>query len=167
MTPNGKIDRKMLPAYQPTVAFAGTTRSDGPSTPMQELVASVWGELLGLASEQFGLRDNFLDLGGHSLLVMRAAAILEARTGKRVGPRTFIFETLEQVATQYEDVAPTEATPVRGSADEVRPATDQPNIVQPNAVQPSVVQPRQPSQSTSQKAAKLVGRVLSGLVRRD
>jgi len=64
----------------------------------------VWRELLGV--EQIDVVDNFLDLGGHSLLVMRAVAMLEARTGKRVSPRAFIFQNLEQLARDYEPDAP-------------------------------------------------------------
>jgi hypothetical protein len=44
-------------------------------------VATVWRELLSI--ERIAVTDNFLDLGGHSLLIMQAIAKLEARTGKR------------------------------------------------------------------------------------
>jgi hypothetical protein len=37
---------------------------------------------------------------------MQAIAKLEARTGKRVSPRTFIFQTLEQIARDFESKAP-------------------------------------------------------------
>jgi len=63
-------------------------------------VAAVWRELLSV--ERISVTDNFLDLGGHSLLIMQAVAKLEARTGKRVSPRIFIFQTLEQIAREYD-----------------------------------------------------------------
>jgi acyl carrier protein len=59
----------------------------------------VWRELLSI--ERIVVTDNFLDLGGHSLLIMQAIAKLEARTGKRISPSTFIFQTLEQIAREY------------------------------------------------------------------
>ena len=55
--------------------------------------------------------DNFLDLGGHSLLIMRAVARLEARTGKRLSPRTFIFQTLAQIARDYDVISAGPPTP--------------------------------------------------------
>ena len=65
MTPNGKLDRKALPApetYSP--------ESDGsyvaPRTPTEEVLARIWCEVLNL--KQVGIHDNFLELGGHSLL---------------------------------------------------------------------------------------------------
>jgi acyl carrier protein len=64
----------------------------------------VWRELLGI--ERISVTDNFLDLGGHSLLIMQAIAKLEARTGKRISPRTFIFQTLEQIARDYDTQRP-------------------------------------------------------------
>jgi len=99
LTPNGKVDRRALPAAD--VAPAGPAGSfNGPRTPGEQLVATVWRELLGV--ERISVTDNFLDLGGHSLLIMQAIAKLEARTGKRISPRTFIFQTLEQIAREYD-----------------------------------------------------------------
>ena len=77
-----------------------TTRRAPPS---EQLIAEVWRELLGV--ERIDVLDNFLDLGGHSLLIMRAVAMLEARTGKRLSPRAFVFQTLEQLARDYEQVS--------------------------------------------------------------
>lgn len=149
-TPNGKVDRKALPKYDGRESEAGPDRGETPRTPAQKLVAEVWMNLLGVP--HVTLRDNFLDLGGHSLLVMRAAEQLAARTGKRVGPRSFIFETLEQVATHYADVEqlPETATP--------KVEVGVPPTVQQNA--------HEPRPTSSQKAALIVGRVLSSFVRR-
>ena len=72
-------------------------------------MAAVWRELLGV--EAIGLRDNFLDLGGHSLLIMRAVAMLETRIGARLSPRAFVFQTLEQVAAECAASVPQSAPP--------------------------------------------------------
>jgi amino acid adenylation domain-containing protein len=108
LTPNGKVDRRALPAPADATAPAPTSYA-APRTAAEELVASVWRELLGVA--QVARADNFLDLGGHSLLIMQAVAKLEARTGKRVSPRAFIFQNLEQLAREYDGASPPPTTP--------------------------------------------------------
>ncbi|MDF0552096.1 non-ribosomal peptide synthetase [Kamptonema sp. UHCC 0994] len=71
LTPNGKIDRQKLLA--PAVKKIPEVRQDyvAPQTPVEEVVAGIWAEVLGL--ERVGIRDNFLELGGHSLLVTQIA----------------------------------------------------------------------------------------------
>ncbi|ALM82673.1 non-ribosomal peptide synthetase [Bordetella sp. N] len=71
---NGKVDRAALPAptwtaqaYRPVV------------TPLQQDIADVWREVLGV--EQVGLGDRFFDLGGHSLLATQVVARLRKRLG--------------------------------------------------------------------------------------
>jgi hypothetical protein len=113
LTPNGKVDRRALPAADlATTAPAAAASFNGPRTQGEQVVATVWRELLGV--ERIAVTDNFLDLGGHSLLIMQAIAKLEARTGKRVSPRTFIFQTLEQIARDY-DVPKPEPTATRAA----------------------------------------------------
>jgi len=62
---NGKVDRKALPEVE---------RSEGeeyvaPRTPVEEVLAGIWSEVLGVA--RVGVYDNFFELGGHSLLATR------------------------------------------------------------------------------------------------
>lgn len=63
-TPNGKIDRKALPEPhwdRPPL----DTPYVAPRTPLEETLAAIWVEVLGL--DQVGIHDHFLELGGHSL----------------------------------------------------------------------------------------------------
>ncbi|WP_037224192.1 condensation domain-containing protein, partial [Rhodococcus sp. R1101] len=80
--PNGKLDRNALPA-PPAPTAAGGYRA--PRTPTEQLVATVFADLLGV--DRVGADDHFLDLGGTSLLAMRAAARLAADTGGELGIR--------------------------------------------------------------------------------
>ncbi len=77
LTPNGKIDRKALPAPAsggaPTPASAAL--EDVPMTPIQRRVLASWREVLRV--ERVGLYDNFFDIGGHSLLVVKLHAALK------------------------------------------------------------------------------------------
>ncbi|MFX6118944.1 phosphopantetheine-binding protein, partial [Acinetobacter baumannii] len=59
VTPNGKLDRRALPA--PVWETQGYV---APRNENETLLAQVWQEVLGV--EQVGIHDNFFELGGHS-----------------------------------------------------------------------------------------------------
>src|SRR5262249_13934992 len=64
LTPNGKLDYRALPAPEwGRAELAGAFVA--PRTPVEEKVAEIWAQVLGL--EQVGIHDNFFALGGHSL----------------------------------------------------------------------------------------------------
>jgi len=65
LLPNGKIDRRALPEASAEDAATRAVQA-APRTLVEEMVAGVWGEVLGL--EAVGVNDNFFELGGHSLL---------------------------------------------------------------------------------------------------
>jgi amino acid adenylation domain-containing protein len=68
LTPNGKIDRRALPAPDRTGAESANS-SIAPSTPTETVVALIWTKVLNL--QQVGIHDNFFELGGHSLLAVQ------------------------------------------------------------------------------------------------
>jgi amino acid adenylation domain-containing protein len=70
-TPNGKLDRKALPAPDATAVPRGTVFVP-PQTPAEKSIAEIWSEILGVSP--VGATDNFFDLGGHSLQAMRVVA---------------------------------------------------------------------------------------------
>jgi aryl carrier-like protein len=78
LSPNGKIDRRSLPA--PVITRPDLDASFvAPSTDAEQMVAEIWQEVLG--RPRVGLHDNFFDLGGHSLLLARVHAELRERAG--------------------------------------------------------------------------------------
>jgi hypothetical protein len=72
LNPNGKVDRRALPAPEGREESGGSY--EAPRSEVERKVAEVWKEVLGL--DRVGVRDNFFDLGGHSLLVLRVHAKL-------------------------------------------------------------------------------------------
>src|SRR5262249_22287270 len=71
LTPSGKVDRRTLPAPEGRPELGGY---EAPRTPTEEVLASIWCEVLRL--EKVGVHDNFFELGGHSLLAIRMMARL-------------------------------------------------------------------------------------------
>ena len=96
LSPAGKVDRLALPAPDHTrpdlvVAFVA------PRTPLEEALAKVWSEVLQL--DQIGIRDDFFDLGGHSLSATRVSSRLRDILHVEVSLSTlFNFPTLAALA---------------------------------------------------------------------
>ncbi|MCP2010931.1 amino acid adenylation domain-containing protein, partial [Duganella violaceipulchra] len=87
LTPNGKLDRKALPA--PDGDAYAARGYEAPQGQVEETLAAIWAELLQL--ERVGRHDNFFELGGHSLLATRLVARLGALFGRQV-PLRLIFD---------------------------------------------------------------------------
>ncbi|MCJ9736513.1 phosphopantetheine-binding protein, partial [Bradyrhizobium sp. PRIMUS42] len=77
LTPNGKTDRRALPAPEGD-AYAQQAYQ-APRNATEEGLAQIWCEVLGL--ERVGVHDNFFELGGHSLLATRLTARVRDRLG--------------------------------------------------------------------------------------
>jgi amino acid adenylation domain-containing protein/FkbM family methyltransferase len=78
LTPNGKIDRRALPAPEQL----SLRETIGLCTPTEEMVAGVWAEVLRVTD--FGATANFFDLGGHSLLATQVISRLREAFGVEV-----------------------------------------------------------------------------------
>ena len=87
LNPNGKLDRRALPAPPPGRPDLGTAVE--PRSPTEEVLAGIWAEVLGV--EVVGVEDNFFDLGGHSLLATQVVARAQAAFGTEVALRS-VFE---------------------------------------------------------------------------
>ncbi|HKS08543.1 MAG TPA: phosphopantetheine-binding protein, partial [Pyrinomonadaceae bacterium] len=104
LTPGGKVDRRALPAPETMSNGAGRDYV-APRTPVEEVLAGIWREVLGV--ERVGLYDNFLDLGGHSMLAMRCVSGIRQLFRVEL-PLRVLFESanlaeLTQALTAYED----------------------------------------------------------------
>ncbi len=73
LTPNGKVDRNALP--EPDTAMQ-KGEYVAPSTETEKVLCELWQEVLGV--DRVGVTDDFFDLGGHSLLVMKLVARLQS-----------------------------------------------------------------------------------------
>ena len=96
LMPNGKLDRRALPAPAET-----RERDDGsyvaPTSILHYQLIDIWQDLLH--TRPIGIRDNFFYFGGHSLLAARMVARVEQVCGRKLALATlFAGPTIEQVA---------------------------------------------------------------------
>jgi amino acid adenylation domain-containing protein len=101
LTANGKIDRKRLPSLKDAGRQIGQ-KYVAPLTPIEEIVAGVFGEVLKL--DRVGREDNFFELGGHSLLATQVISRVRNTFGVEIGVGS-IFEiaTAEGLASRIEE----------------------------------------------------------------
>jgi amino acid adenylation domain-containing protein len=95
LTPNGKVDRKALPA--PTYERAGDREFAGPRTPLERSLVAIWEDELGV--RPIGVTDDFFDLGATSIVAARLFARIEKELGRGL-PVAPVFQapTVEQLA---------------------------------------------------------------------
>jgi amino acid adenylation domain-containing protein/non-ribosomal peptide synthase protein (TIGR01720 family) len=101
LTPNGKLDVKALPAPE-----MGSREElyVAPRTPLEEALAGIWGEVLGV--ERVGIHEGFFELGGHSLLAMRVVSRVREAYGVEL-PLAALFRhtTIAGLAPELETLA--------------------------------------------------------------
>lgn len=95
LTPNGKLDRRALPAPDST-EFDSKEAIEELNDPIEQMLAEVWTDVLQV--QRVSIYDNFFDLGGHSLLATQVVARLEKELGLRMKPKELAFQTLGQFA---------------------------------------------------------------------
>ncbi|NHC37937.1 amino acid adenylation domain-containing protein [Scytonema millei VB511283] len=88
LLPNGKVNRQILPAPDP--ASAELKPDTAARTPVQQLLAAIWVDVLKL--ERVGIHDNFFQLGGHSLLATQVMARVRSAFEIEL-PLRYLFES--------------------------------------------------------------------------
>jgi amino acid adenylation domain-containing protein len=107
LLPNGKVDRKALPAPD-AAGNAGTRAFRPPRDILEQKLVSIWQEILKV--HPIGVEDDFFLLGGHSLLAVRLMAWIEQELGQHL-PMATLFKgpTIAQLAAilRQQNEAPT------------------------------------------------------------
>ncbi len=86
LTSGGKIDAAALRDFEIS-ADAQMDSFLAPRTPVEEVLVNIWRDIFGL--ERIGVKDNFFDLGGHSLLSLQIIDRVN-KAGLRLTPAEFI-----------------------------------------------------------------------------
>ena len=102
------------PRVEPAAAHARSATFVAPRTPTEHAIAAVWRE--AFRTDAVGIQDNFFDLGGHSLLMIRVHARLrEALESDISVVRMFQHPTIESLA-RHLDGGPAQNTVPAGIA---------------------------------------------------
>ena len=92
---NGKVDRAALP--EPGVEAA--RQRIAPRTGLEAALLAIWQSVLG--RDGLSMTDNFFEIGGHSLLLMRVASRIRQELGRDVSLQTlFLHPVLESLAAE-------------------------------------------------------------------
>ncbi|WP_147491295.1 condensation domain-containing protein, partial [Burkholderia pseudomallei] len=100
LTPNGKLDRRALPA--PADDAYARAEYEAPRGAKEEALAAIWRELLHV--ERVSRHDNFFELGGHSLLAVQLVSRLRQALSVEVALSTvFDAPVLSALASRLDD----------------------------------------------------------------
>ncbi len=99
LTPSGKVDRRSLPEPAEPGGAGGEEWAE-PRTPLEQAVAAIWSEVLGV--ERVGVQDDFFALGGHSLLA--AQVVAQVRSDFAVELPMHSLFTMPTVASLSEEI---------------------------------------------------------------
>ncbi|UUU43259.1 non-ribosomal peptide synthetase [Streptomyces sp. NBC_00162] len=112
LSPNGKVDRKALPAPS-AEGEQQESQYVGPRTGTEETLAALWAEALGVP--RVGVHDNFFDLGGNSILAILVVSRTHKALGIQVSPRLlFDAPTVAELAAA---LVPADGADGAGGAD--------------------------------------------------
>ncbi len=97
MTPNGKVDRRQLPT--PAVSESPTLCYEAPADAVEQRIVDIWTDLLR-PPNPIGRHDRFFEVGGHSLLALRALPQMQRHLVTRIDLRMLILENVAELAVR-------------------------------------------------------------------
>lgn len=102
LTPNGKIDRQAL--MMPEIHDLGSKKEfAAPNSKTEEIIAQIWADTLSLPVEKISVNDDFFEIGGHSILVLKVMAELSEYFDIELFPEELFDEpTIKAVSGQIE-----------------------------------------------------------------
>jgi amino acid adenylation domain-containing protein len=102
LTRHGKVDLNALPALPDTAPNLGEMYV-APRTETERAVAAIWAEVLQV--EKVGIRDNFFDAGGHSLLIVQVQSKLNRKLATQIPVVEFFRQPTIELLARYLDEA--------------------------------------------------------------
>jgi amino acid adenylation domain-containing protein len=104
LSPNGKVDRRALPAPEPGTQAGPQAGScyTAPRTDIEMVIAGIWADVLG--ADRVGIHDSFFDLGGDSVRSLAVAARAKAAFDVALTPGdVLVARTVAGLAELVED----------------------------------------------------------------
>jgi amino acid adenylation domain-containing protein len=127
LTPNGKVDRRALPVPE-QLELSQQRDYVAPRDAVESQLAKIWESVLSI--RPIGVRDNFFQLGGHSLLVAKLLRRIEQAFGKKLSMAAiFQAPTIQQLASvvrNYSSPTPSAVLPIQGGVLPIQPAGSRP-----------------------------------------
>ncbi len=121
LTPNGKVDRRALPAPDVLRSELKSTYV-APRNEIERTIAAIWQEVLQV--RKVGTRDNFFDLGGHSLLMVQVHSKLRQIFHKEISMiEMFKYPTVGMLARYLREELPDKST-VKEKSERIRSRHD-------------------------------------------
>jgi amino acid adenylation domain-containing protein len=123
LTSSGKLDLKALPV--PDAPHRPEAQREAPRSEIESAIAAMWKEVLRV--DQVGVHDNFFDLGGHSLLLIKVQGRIEQHLNRRLEiVDLFQYPTIETLAhhlTSQDDIS-SQRDRIRRQAERQKQATN-------------------------------------------
>jgi amino acid adenylation domain-containing protein len=98
LTPNGKIDRRRLPT--PAADQTSIGRHEAPAGEVEIAIAEIWTRLIQ-PQRAIGRHDRFFEMGGHSLLAIRALQQISERLNIKLDFRMLLQQSIAEISARY------------------------------------------------------------------
>jgi thioesterase domain-containing protein/acyl carrier protein len=121
LTPNGKVDRRVL--EQTAVTIESSQEYVAPRNETEQQLVTIWAQVLRIAPETIGVNDSFFELGGHSLLAVQLMAKINQQTNQAL-PLGILFTApniaaLTQVILNQQGISFDILVPIQPQGDEL------------------------------------------------